>query len=81
MSFTETPFFFFTHGKDHERLIVDGTVYKINEKDKTCKKIQSFGHGFIGGCALDSESNDILLSHDDCLTLSLWTWRGEFYGR
>jgi hypothetical protein len=38
-SFKETPFFFFTHGAEHDRLIVDGTVYQMNAKDKSCRRI------------------------------------------
>lgn len=38
-SFKDTPFFFFTHGADHDRLIVDGLVYQMNVKEKSCRKI------------------------------------------
>ena len=38
-SFGETPYFFFTHGQEAERLIVDGVVYQMEPKNKICRKI------------------------------------------
>ncbi len=78
-SFKDTPFFFFTHGSDHDRLIVDGIVYQMNVKDKSCRKIQQIGLDLVGGCALESSSKDIVLSHGDCFAFSLWSWNGIDY--
>jgi hypothetical protein len=38
-SFKDTPFFFFTHGPENDRLIVDGFVFQMNTKEKSCRKI------------------------------------------
>ncbi len=37
------------------------------------------GLGFVGGCALEKESKDVILSHGEFFALSLWTWhKGEY---
>ncbi|TNV85580.1 hypothetical protein FGO68_gene12631 [Halteria grandinella] len=78
LSLKDTPYYFFTHGRDQERIIIDGQVFRQGKNG--CYKMCDLGGEYLaGGCSLDRGSPDIVLSSSQQFMITLFTWKGEEY--